>query len=76
VGSGPEVGVFEPKLVARLSKASSGAFKLFLEFYKSLSLVIWFTALSNLELSDNPIAALSSLIIVISPLIPVLLKNT
>jgi hypothetical protein len=32
---------------SRLSKASPGAFKPFLEFYKSLSLVLWFIALSN-----------------------------
>jgi hypothetical protein len=56
------------------TKASPGAFKLYLEFYKSLLFILWFTALSNQELSDNPIAALSSLIIAISPLIHVLLK--
>jgi hypothetical protein len=62
-------------LKSPLTKASPGAFKPFLKFYKSLSLVLWFIALSNYELSDNPIAALSSLIIVISPLVPVLLKK-
>jgi hypothetical protein len=32
---------------SRLNKASRGAFKSFLEFYKSLSLVLWFNALCN-----------------------------
>jgi hypothetical protein len=32
---------------SRLNKASPDAFKPFLEFYKSLSLVLWFNALCN-----------------------------
>jgi hypothetical protein len=47
VGSRPDVGVVEPNQSSRLSKASPGAFKSFLEFYKSLSMVLWFIALSN-----------------------------
>jgi hypothetical protein len=38
VDSRPDVGVV---------KASLGAFKPFLEFYESLSFILWFTALSN-----------------------------
>jgi hypothetical protein len=47
VGSRPDIGVVEPEPVSRLSKASPSAFKPFLKFYKSLSLVLWFIALSN-----------------------------
>jgi hypothetical protein len=47
VGSGPEVGVFEPELVISSEQGNPGAFKPYLEFYKSLLFILWFTALSN-----------------------------
>jgi hypothetical protein len=40
VGFGPKVGVFEPELVVLSEKASSGAFKPYLEFYKSLLFIL------------------------------------
>jgi hypothetical protein len=42
VGSGPDVGVIEPELVVSSEQDKPDAFKLFREFYKSLSLVLWF----------------------------------
>jgi hypothetical protein len=47
VGSGPEVGVVEPELVVSSEQGKPGAFKPYLEFYKSLLFIQWFIALSN-----------------------------
>jgi hypothetical protein len=40
VGSGPDVGVVEPEPLVSSEQGKPGAFKPFLEFYKSLSLVL------------------------------------
>jgi hypothetical protein len=47
VGSRPDVGVVEPEPVVSSEQGKPRCIKPFLEFYKSLSLVLWFIALSN-----------------------------
>jgi hypothetical protein len=46
VGSGPDVGVVEPELVVSSEQDKPRCIKPFLEFYESLSFILWFTALS------------------------------
>jgi hypothetical protein len=47
VASGPDVGVVEPEPIVSFEQDKPRCIKLFLEFYKSLSLLLWFTTLSN-----------------------------
>jgi hypothetical protein len=47
VGSRPDVGVVKPELVISSEQDKPRCILTFLEFYELLSLVLWFTALSN-----------------------------
>jgi hypothetical protein len=47
MGSGPDVEVVEPELVVSSEQGKPRCIQTFLEFYKFLSLVLGFIALSN-----------------------------